>query len=810
MGEDHPSFQELLSVQTALQHLPPYTERNAEKIQERHREKEIIKKRLRTLQENSPEIRSFVEENVRLFNGEKGNPRSFDALDELLNDQPYRLSHWRVATEEINYRRFFNINELAAIRMEDAAVFRETHRLIFRLVREKKVTGLRVDHPDGLYNPVEYFYRLQKCCFLQLCLRILGKEKNGSGAQKEGEDPDRSFAEEIERLYDEELARNPGSPLRTPFYIVGEKILIKNERIPENWPIFGTIGYVFLNLVNGVFVDAENGKFFDAIYARFIGGPVNFGHLVYEKKKLIMLTAMAGEVNMLGHYLNRLSEKDRNTRDFTLNSLTTAIMEVISCFPVYRSYINDWGVPERDRKYIEQAVSRAKRKNPALSATIFDFLENILLLRYPRFFGEADKAEWLDFVMKFQQLTGPVMAKGLEDTVFYIYNRLASLSEVGGYPEKFGHSLEVFHGQNFERRKSWPHGLNATSTHDTKRSEDARARLDVLSEIPQAWRKGLLRWARMNKKKKTVVEGQWIPDRNDEYLLYQTLMSIWPLTTGEDLALDDSFRKRTKDYMIKALREAKINTSWINPDTRYEDAMLEFVDGLLSHAPFVEDFRILAAKVSYWGMFNSLSQTLLKITAPGIPDFYQGTEVWNFTLVDPDNRQRVDYDRCREMLRMLRARMGGNGPGTAALARELVREWRDGAVKLYLTFRALNYRRENAVLFQEGEYLPLETGGVCRDQVCAYARRKGEKMAVTVVPRFFTRCLPKGKASGFGPEIWKDSWVVLPGESAGKEFGNLFTGEMAPAREREGKNVLLLDAVLSSFPVALLDADIRF
>ncbi len=814
IGKDHPDFQELLSIQTALQHLPPYTERNEEKILERQREKEIVKRRLWNLYENSPEIRSFIDENVRLFNGEKGNPRSFDALDSLLSDQPYRLSHWRVATEEINYRRFFNINELAAIRMEDPRVFHETHRLIFRLVREKKVTGLRVDHPDGLYNPVEYFYRLQKCCFAQFCLHFLDKETKNAQEKKDAEEPDRALHEELENLYDQELARNPGSPLRAPFFIVGEKILIKNERIPETWPIFGTIGYVFLNLANGVLIDAENGKLFDAIYTRFIGGTVNFQQLVYEKKKLIMLTAMAGEINILGHYLNRLSEKDRNTRDFTLNSLTTAILEVISCFPVYRTYINDWGVPERDRKYIEQAVSRAKRKNPALSSTIFDFLENILLLRYPKFFRETDKTEWLDFVMKFQQLTGPVMAKGMEDTVFYIYNRLISLNEVGGYPEKFGHSLEVFHGQNLERRKSWPHSLNASSTHDTKRSEDVRARINVLSEIPLEWKKNILRWTRMNRKKKTATEGQWLPDRNDEYHLYQTLIGTWPLHKGPGAVPDESFTKRIKDYMLKALREAKINTSWINPNTRYEEAMLAFIDGLLSNSDFIEDFGALAEKVSFWGMFNSLSQTLLKITAPGIPDFYQGTEIWNFSLVDPDNRGPVDYGRCREMLRNLCARMEENGPALAGLARELVREWRDGAVKLYLTFRALHYRRENAALFQEGEYLSLETAGARPDQICAFARRKGEACAVIVVPRFMTRCLPEGEGSADSPDIWRniwqDTWIVLPAKNGGKEFGNLFTGETVTVKEHEGKKALPAGEIFASFPAALLDPGKRF
>ena len=378
MGGDHSHLQELLSIITALEHLPPRTEKNGERMLERRREKEIIKRRLWELHTRSDEVRFFIDENVRIFNGEKGNPRSFDLLDELLNDQVYRLSHWQVATEEINYRRFFDINELAAIRAEAPRVFQETHQIIFKLVREGKVTGLRVDHPDGLYNPTEYFYRLQRGCFVQFCLRAMGKENEPV------------LEERIGRLYDEEISETPSSLLRLPFYIVGEKILIKSERMPEDWPIFSTTGYVFLNSVSGIFVDMGKAKAFDDIYSRFIRAKVDYQDLIYEKKKLIMLTSMPSEINTLGHYLNRISEKNRHTRDFTLNSLTTAVMEVIACFPVYRTYVTESGVNEIDRRHIGQAISRAKRKNPALSATIFDFLENILLLRFPEGLNETD------------------------------------------------------------------------------------------------------------------------------------------------------------------------------------------------------------------------------------------------------------------------------------------------------------------------------------------------------------------------------------------------------------------------------------
>lgn len=796
MGKDHPHFQELLSITTALEHLPPHTERTREKILERRREKEIIKRRLWNLYSECEEIRSFIEENVQKTNGRKGDRASFDPLDELLNDQAYRLSYWRVATEEINYRRFFDINELAAIRLENLDVFREVHKLAFKLIREGKVTGLRVDHPDGLYNPAEYFYRLQRGCFVQICLRASFPLSEESALE-----------EEIGRLYDEELFKNPSSPLRTPFYIVGEKILTKSERIPEDWPISGTIGYVFLSPGNGIFVNTENAKAFDEIYSRFIRSKENYQDLVYEKKKLVMLTALSSEINTLGHYLNRISEKSRHTRDFTLNSLTAAIIETIACFPVYRTYVNSCGVIERDRRYIEQAVSRAERKNPALNATVFDFLQSVLVLKYPEGFGETDQAEWLDFAMKFQQVTGPVMAKGLEDTVFYVYNRFVSLNEVGGNPERFGTTLDTFHGQNIERIKFWPHGLIATSTHDTKRSEDVRARLNVLSEIPEEWRHGLIRWSRINKGRKTLIDGQWVPDRNEEYLFYQTLIGIWPIdpVANEE---DSVLRQRMKDYMLKAVREAKVNSSWISPKMSYEDALLKFIDAVLSYPqknPFVKDFSPFQKKISYFGMFNSLSQALLKMTSPGTPDFYQGTELWDFSLVDPDNRRPVNFDVRREMLNTLKKRMTAVGPDLSGFARELVHEWGNGAIKLYLTFRCLNYRRDNDRLFRDGTYVPLREEGGLIDHICGFVRHREDKEVLVVVPRFLTSLIKSTGELPFGEPVWKDSWIVIPEQVIGNEFRNIFTEETVRTVEKDGKRGLLLGEVFANFPAALLE-----
>src|SRR5512143_402435 len=496
LPEGYGDIAELLSIITSVKHLPFPTETASAKVEERNREKEVIKRRLSTLFNVSPEVRAHLEENLRLFNGTKGDPKSFDLLDGLMNQQMYRLSHWRVATEEINYRRFFDINGLGAIRMEHYDVFQATHQLIFQLIRDKSVTGLRVDHPDGLYNPVEYFHRLQRGCFSQQMI-----------ASGEVGDPEhltlqteRTLAERYDEAFLADLAYKP-------FYIVGEKILAKSERMPEDWPIFSTTGYVFLNSVNGIFIDGNNAKAFDDAYEKFIRAKVNFMDIIYEKKQLVMTVGMSSEVNTLGHYLNDFSEKSRHTRDFTLNSLRRVIVEVIAALSVYRTYTNTWQASDRDVQYIEHAVSRAKRKNPAMSGSIFDFLKDILMLRFPKDFKDEDKSAWLDFVLRFQQITGPVMAKGVEDTAFYVYNRLVSLNEVGGVPDRFGTSLETFHGQNIERVKNWPHALITSATHDTKRSEDVRARINVLSEMPGEWADRARSWARMNKKKKTVIDG---------------------------------------------------------------------------------------------------------------------------------------------------------------------------------------------------------------------------------------------------------------------------------------------------------------
>jgi (1->4)-alpha-D-glucan 1-alpha-D-glucosylmutase len=785
---DNPDHAELLSIITALHHLPPYLETDTARIEERYREKEVIKRRLQNLVSGCPDVRAFIEENLHLFNGTIGAPPSFNLLDELLNQQIYRLSHWRVATDEINYRRFFDINGLGAIRMEHDKVFQEAHQLIFRLIGDGSVTGLRIDHPDGLFNPVEYFHRLQRTCYM--------RQMSGPGHTTPEQE------RELAVLYDEAVLADPAY---LPFYIVGEKILTKAERMPDDWPIFSTTGYVFLNSVNGIFISSESAQAFDRIYEKFTGTKINVPEVIYDKKKLVMHVSMASEVNTLGHYLNDLSERNRHTRDFTLNSLRSAITEVIACFPVYRTYTNSWNVTDRDRQVIELAVSKAKRKNPVISESVFDFLKDVLLLRFTNDQKDEDKASWLDFAMRFQQITGPVTAKGVEDTAFYVYNRLVSLNEVGGMPERFGTPLETFHGQNIERSKSWPHALITTATHDTKRGEDTRQRINVLSEIPREWAESVRAWARMNKKRKTVIDGVEAPDRNEEYLLYQTLIGAWPVEPMDERSRE-AFIGRIRDYMLKASREAKVNTSWINTNEKYEEALTAFVEAILKPVQgnrFLSDFLSFQQMVSHYGMFNSLSQTLLKICSPGVPDFYQGTELWDFSLVDPDNRRPVDFAKRIDILAKLRQKEMETTGVDLAWQLSLAKE--DGRIKLYLVHKALNYRKAKRTLFEQGEYLPLEAEGMKAEHVCAFARRAGKVFIVTAVPRFLTRIISGGGSVPFGKAVWDETRLTLTMGEPGMQFRNVFTGEIVTAGSKGEKTSLLLADVFACFPAAILE-----
>ena len=676
VGNEDAGIQELQSIVTALNHLPFRSERDTARLVERNREKEIVKKRLAALIQNNRTIEQFVMENIRLFNGTKGDHGSFDLLDALLDDQAYRLAFWRVAAEEINYRRFFDVNELVAVRMEDPVVFEAFHRLIFRLLQEGSVTGLRIDHVDGLYDPAAYLRQLQAAA---------------------GERSDQ------ETTNDRSL------------YLIVEKILGAGETLPGDWPVSGTTGYDFLTLLNGLFVDGANAVRFEDIYRRFTGNRGPYDELVYEKKQLTMAVSMASEINVLGYQLDRLSEKDRRSRDFTLNSLIHAIREIIAWFPVYRTYIAPSGqsVTDRDRAYIRLAVLKAKRRHPALSNLVFDFVRDLLLEPRPTSRQDAEE-ERLAFVMKFQQTTSPVTAKGIEDTAFYIFNRLVSLNEVGGDPEQFGVGVSSFHGVMRERQASWPHTLSATSTHDTKRSEDVRARINVLSEVPELWKSHLQLWSKLNKKYKTDIEGQPAPDRNEEYLLYQTLLGTWPLDPPDEGSFG-IFCDRIQAYTSKALHESKVHTSWVNPNHLYDAAVQKFIEAILDRTrpnPFIENLVAFVQTVIIpVGLCNALSQVLIKITAPGVPDFYQGMELWDFSLVDPDNRRPIDYSHRARLLAELQQACQEAGADRRALSRHLLETRLDGRIKLYVIMTALNFRRARQELFQRGDYLPLDTSG---------------------------------------------------------------------------------------------------
>ena len=467
--KDEDFYAELQSILTALEYLPRRTEQNPERIAERAREKEVIKRRLERRCQEAPLVQAAIEKALTIINGTPGDPRSFDRLDALLNDQAYRLAFWRVAAEEINYRRFFDINDLAAIRMELPEVFEEAHRLLLELVAIRAVTGLRIDHPDGLYLPDDYFEKLQR----QTAQALGGKMPDD----------------------------------RRAIYMVVEKILSGNEQLRSDWPVHGTTGYDFMNDAIGVLVDANAERAITSAFHKFIGHTMPFGHLVYAKKRLVMRLSLANDVSALATMFDRISEKNRWYRDFTLDVLTLALRETIACFPVYRTYLApDRPVNEADRVVIERAVAAAKRRNPALEESVFNLLRDILLFRFPENLDDAARAEHVHFVLKFQQITGPIMAKGLEDTVFYIYNRLAALNEVGGEPQRFGMRIEEFHHRNAERQEHWPATLLATSTHDTKRSEDVRARMAVISEMPEQWRHSLGRWRTLNRRWKREVE----------------------------------------------------------------------------------------------------------------------------------------------------------------------------------------------------------------------------------------------------------------------------------------------------------------
>jgi (1->4)-alpha-D-glucan 1-alpha-D-glucosylmutase len=742
------ALSELKTLTTALNALPPRNSIAPEERPARHAAKEHCKRRLADMVAAYTEMGTAIDAALRSLNGVAGQPASFDLLHQLLEAQAYRLAFWRVAADEINYRRFFDINELAALRVEDEAVFQATHKLVFELVAAGEVDALRIDHPDGLFDPAAYFRRL--------------RESTAALAQQ-----------------------RPDSAGHEPPYVSIEKIIAPFEAMPESWAVDGTTGYRFANLVNGLFVDTEAQATFTRLYHSFTGQHASYEDVTARCKRFVLHGALASELTTLSNRLSRIARADRYTRDYSLNSLRQALTEVIVAFPVYRTYVAD-EVTAEDRRYIEWAVERARRHVAGADDSIFDFIKSALLAEA----AAPEAAQVRYFARKFQQVTAPVMAKGVEDTSFYIFNRLVSLNDVGGDPSAFGYSVNAFHGASADRAAKWPNTMLATSTHDNKRSEDVRMRIDVLSELPAAWRLKLRRWSRLNRsKKRKLNDEQLAPSRNDEYLLYQTLIGSFPIE--EDATELEGYCARIERYMLKAVREAKTHTSWVNPNEEYERAVTQFVRALLSDTRrnlFLQDFREAVRPLIWLGMLNSLSMVLIKFTSPGVPDCYQGNEIWDFSLVDPDNRRPVDYAVRRQLL------------AETECCEHIFSHMQDGRAKLYFMRRLLALRAQAAELFMHGGYTALPVNGQRAAHVVAYARRHGNACAIAIAGRLFATLGIKENQLPFAEPIWQDTRVELPFLDEGCVLRNVLDDRM---HRVEGGGVRMAE-LFHSVPGAVL------
>jgi (1->4)-alpha-D-glucan 1-alpha-D-glucosylmutase len=765
MEAENENLLELQSLISAFNHLPGGEETAPERRAERLRDKEIHKRRLASLCARSAEIAEFLEQVVNTMNGTAGHASSFDALHELIKAQAYRLAYWRVAADDINYRRFFDVNDLAALRQEDENVFTQTHEYVLGLLREGKIDGLRIDHPDGLYNPHRYFQRLQ-CNSHSPAEQACGEKRH---------------------------------------YIVAEKILVSGETLPEHWPIHGTTGYNFSNLVNGLFIDPASEKKMDRIYRRFAGAHTDFKDLVYACKKLVMDGLLNSELNVMASHLSRIALADRHTCDFTLKSLRDALTEIIACFPVYRTYVAEQHVSASDRAYIDQAVNGAKAKSTASESSVYDFIRDILLTSQLEGRPQYYQRSVIHFAMRFQQYTGALMAKGLEDTSFYRYNRFISLNEVGDDPLRFGVTPEQFHRQLALRAQIWPNEMLATSTHDSKHSEDVRARINVLSEMPLNWHRHVRTWRTLNSSKKTACGQSEVPTANDEYLLYQTLIGSWPLDFG-NAGPDKTYVKRVCDFMRKAIREAKENSNWANPNQCYESDLTDFLTTVLESEEFHASFLPFQRKVAYFGMLNSLSQTLIKLTAPGVPDIYQGNELWELSLVDPDNRRTVDYQARSAALQDLKTRFGSTLAPTVRQIRALTRNMENGRIKLYTIWRTLAVRNQWPEVFARGEYIPLGIHGEKAKHLVAFARQSEDRLFVIAVPRLCAELLGGRLRLPCNGEIWRETRIEVP-QTFHHRFRNLLTGEAIESEPGVHAAASVGAAQLfANFPVALLMA----
>ncbi|HET7437037.1 MAG TPA: malto-oligosyltrehalose synthase, partial [Thermoanaerobaculia bacterium] len=670
----------------------------------------FLKDTLTRLSAESSEFQKALDGTLAQFNNDP------NALDELLAAQWYRLAYWRIASETINYRRFFDVTDLVGLKMENPEVFEIRNRSVIDWVAEGKITGLRVDHIDGLLDPLAYLNKLQA------------------------------------RL-DEH-------------YVVVEKILAHDEVLPPSFHCAGTTGYDFLDTANAAFIDPAGLASLTDFYRSFTGITQSFEDLCYERKKQVINDLFFGEMRALGSHVAALAVADRNARDFAPSELIAALIEITACMHVYRSYVREVPIAGGDREWITRAITEARHRAAHLDKRLFHFLEMVLLLEPPDYIAQ-ERERWLEFVMRWQQFTGRVMAKGVEDTSFYNYNRLISLNEVGGEP---GRSPEFdpvaeLHARNERIARDWPHTMNATSTHDTKRSEDVRARIHVLSEIAGDWTRHVKRWSKLNK-------HDGAPDANEELLIYQTLAGMWPLDDAELASVPD----RLRAYLEKAAREAKTHSSWLIPNVEHEKALQDFATGILEKDAFRASFTRFQKRVAFHGFLNALSQVVLKATSPGLPDFYQGTELWDFSLVDPDNRRPVDYDKRAALLRDVQT----------ATPSVLLRNWSDGRVKLYVTHRTLLTRAAHADTFRDGAYRAVTSES---PNVIAYTR--GDDILVAV-PRLTTQLVKPPQLPL--AEVWRDHALDIGGA-----WKNIYTGETV-----DGDRLALSD-VFASFPVAVFE-----
>jgi (1->4)-alpha-D-glucan 1-alpha-D-glucosylmutase len=694
----------------------------------------------------------FMAEAAGAFNGTPGDAGSFRALHALLERQYYRLAFWRVAADEINYRRFFNINELAGVRMENPALFERAHRLIGRMIAEGRIEGLRLDHIDGLFDPEAYCRALQS------------------------------------------FARSQQPPeARGPFYIAVEKILARHESLRKSWTVAGTTGYEFANLVNGLFVDPAGERECTEAYDAFVGVPQDFDAIVRVSKEIAIETILAGELGVLADSLDRISERHWSTRDYTRQRLRDALKAVVKHFFVYRTYVSGRGISADDRRDIDRAVAQARRGWSGPDREIFDFVRDALTGDLARRGKPFRRAEVLRFAMRFQQYTGPIMAKSLEDTAFYRHHRLISLNEVGGDPRQFGVLLDEFHRANSERARHWPHTMLAISTHDTKRGDGARLRIDTISEMPGEWRRRVERWSEWNGTLRSAVDGGPAPSANDEYMIYQSLLGAWPPglrsppdTPDEIAPLVD----RLVRFVVKALREAKDRTSWDNPNEPYEAACCSFVHALLERRPnpFLADFAEFAVRADHCGMLNGLSQTVLHLTVPGVPDVYQGAELWNHSLVDPDNRAPVDFARRRALLEEARSADIG----------ELLRTWADSRIKLRVLDVLLRLRRRYPAVLRDGSYMPLVATGAHADHLVAFVRGAGDHAVLVIAGRLFASLLADDQPCYHG-NVWGDTALTLPRGIAGTWRDTLTRTTVSAAGGR-----LATGMVLADLPVTVL------